>query len=94
MRRVVRRLVYLLEAALMVGGFDVPRPASPELIIKAVCASLLGEDDEIVLNRLRQLADYDVVLEHDALIDLFVDVMNVLASIIDQVDRMGSVDPS
>ena len=96
LRGCARKLIYLLEAVLIVADQELPRPPSPTAIVDTVSQSLLPAPDRAIWNRLRRFAGFEDVLAHDELVSLYADVLGALSSVIEVVDKLppsGSSGP-
>lgn len=91
LRRAAHRLIYLFEATLLVAGVELPEPKTPKSLIGALCRQLVTPADEACWEQVRALAAYELVLQPEALSELFAEVLRALQALVDVVDRMESV---
>lgn len=88
LRRAARKLVYLLEGALIAAGIDVPQPATPETIVEAVGQHLTPKHDAATWNKLRAFAAYEDTIDRDDLADFYAELLAALAALVDIVDKL------
>lgn len=86
-RRATRRLIFLLEGALLADGRDIGKTPTPEEIIGAV-RSMLSDDPDPPWQTFQRFLDGDLALSTAGMQDLYGALFSILNRVIDHVDRM------
>lgn len=86
-RRATRRLVFLLEGALLADGRDIGSTPTPEEIIGAV-RSMLTDDPDAPWETFQKFLDGDLALTTAGMQNLYGALFSILNRVIDHVDRM------
>jgi len=90
LRRNLRKLLFLLEGALMAAGRPIPEPHSLGAIINACCIHLLADEDRGPWDQVKRFATHDVPLRGESGRELYSALLDALGQIIPVVDRMES----
>jgi len=88
LRQAVRRSVYLLRALALVCELDVPETPTVEMLVDKVIGKLLPDADRAIWHRLRRMANFEESVDHDGLVDLYVEAMSAFAALIAAVDKL------
>ena len=88
LRRNLRKLVFLLEGALMAAGRPIPEPHSLGSVLKACCIQLLEDADRGPWQKIEHFATNDVPLRGESGRELYAALLDALGQIIPVVDRM------
>lgn len=89
LRRNLRKLLYLLEGALMVAGKAPPRPLTLDGVVDACCGNLLPGAERAPWDTVKRLAANDVPLRGEASRELYAALFAALAQVIAVVDGMS-----
>lgn len=92
LRRSTRRLVFLLQGALMAAGVALPNPRTPDLVFRTVASSLCPEVDQRDWATLVSFASGEHVIAGDALRATYLSVLHVLEPLIAMVDTMNTAE--
>jgi len=90
LRRMARKLVYLMEGLLMCSGCPLPVPPTTKALIEAVHARLLPNTNGEIWNILHAFASNERTLGPDGAPEVYASLFEALPELIDVVDRMAS----
>ncbi len=90
LRRSTRRLVFLLQGALIAARVEPPNPGTPDLVFQTVASALCPRVDPNAWATLVSFASGDHPLAGEALRGTYLSVLDVLAPLIDMVDTMAT----
>jgi hypothetical protein len=90
LRRNLRKLIFLLEGALMTAGRPIPEPHTAGAVIKASVIQLLPDADRTPWDKIQHIATHDVPLRGESGRELYAALLDALGQIIPVVDRMES----
>lgn len=88
LRRNLRKLLFLLEGALIVTGRAPPRPLTLDGVIDACCTGLLASETRAPWDTVKRFAVNDAPLRGQAGQELYTGLFDALTQIIGVVDRM------
>ena len=86
-RRATRRLIFLLEGALLANGRDIGSKPTPEEIISSTRA-MLRDDPDPPWETFQRFLDGDLALDTSGMQNLYGALFSILNRVIDHVDRM------
>ncbi|MCA9668849.1 MAG: hypothetical protein KC503_24815 [Myxococcales bacterium] len=88
LRRAARKLLYLLEGALIAADAALPStPVQPGALVDAL-AALVGDEDLAVWRKLLSFASYDEIIDRDELADFFSEVLAALDKLVGIIDAL------
>ena len=89
LRRNLRKLLYLLEGAILAAGKPAPRPLSLDGVVDACASHLLAGCDRGPWDVVKRFAGPDVALRGEPARELYTALFDALGQIISAVDRMA-----
>jgi hypothetical protein len=90
LRRNLRKLLYLLEGALMVAGQPPPRPLTLDGVVDACCSGFLASLSRAPWDTVKRFASNDTPLRGESGRELYGALFEALTQIIAVVDRMDN----
>lgn len=89
LRRMSRKLVFLMEGLLLCTGNEVPQPATPSALLDAVRTKLLPDAEPEIWNTLQAFARNELPPGRDGAARVYACLFAALPQIIDVVDKLG-----